>query len=247
VAVELPPVAAAAAADEGVTPVVAAASETAQHFAAVHPPVAAAAAADEGVTPVVAAASETAQRFAAGHVAAVHVAAVHVAAVHVAAVHAAALQTSAPAVVAAENAVALAVGATAAADTASGLAQLHQGRFDWEALQAAAHQKGSAAMDIAAEHTLQPAQGVLPGQRKGLEGGRTGTEQGLPVDGRKMAGRFGEQGGLRGMKGGSGRPAYETVQDKGELDLAELAQKIETDSCKYAKHQSCMLSKDQMA
>ena len=236
-AVELPPVAAAAAADEGVTPVVAAASETAQHFAAVHPPVAAAAAADEGVTPVVAAASETAQRFAAGHVAAVHVAAVH----------AAALQTSAPAVVAAENAVALAVGATAAADTASGLAQLHQGRFDWEALQAAAHQKGSAAMDIAAEHTLQPAQGVLPGQRKGLEGGRTGTEQGLPVDGRKMAGRFGEQGGLRGMKGGSGRPAYETVQDKGELDLAELAQKIETDSCKYAKHQSCMLSKDQMA
>ena len=211
------------------------------------PPVAAAAAAHEGVTPVVAAASETAKRFAAGQVAAVHVAAVHVAAVHVTAGHVAAVQKSAPAEVAVGNAVALAVGATVAADTASDLAQLHQSHSDGGALQAAAPQRGSAAVGIAAEHTLQPAQGVLPGQRRGLEGGRTGTEQGLPVDGRKMAGWFGEQGGLRGMKGGSGRPAYETVQDKGELDLAELAQKIETDSCKYAKHQSCMLSKDQMA
>ena len=73
-AVELPPVAVAAA-HEGVTPVVAAASETAQRFAAVY--------------------------VAAVHVAAVHVAAVHVAAEHVPAVHVAAVQKSAPAVVAA--------------------------------------------------------------------------------------------------------------------------------------------------
>ena len=202
---------------------------------------AAAAAAPETVTPVVPAASETAQRFVAVHVAAVHVAAVHVAAVHVAAVqksavhvvagHVAAVQKSAPAAVAAENAVALAAGALAAADTASGLAQLHQGHFDWEALQAAAHQKGSAAMGIAAEHTLQPVQGAQPrcgGQRRVLEGGKTGAEQGLPVDGRKMGGRFAEQGGLGVMKGGSGGPAYEAVRDR-----HELAQRIETDSCIY--------------
>ncbi len=210
------------------------------------PPVAAAAAAHEGVTPVVTAASETAQRFAA----------VHVAAVHVAAVHVAAGQKSAPAVVAVGNAVALAVDAPAAADTASGLAQLHQGWSHWEALQAAAHrrgtlqaaahQKGSAGLGIAAEHTLQPAQGVLlhcEGQRRGLEGGKTEVEKGLPGDGRKMAGRFGEQGGLRGMKGGSGGPAFEAVQDGHEHDLAELAQRIETDSCSYTKHESLMLSK----
>jgi len=247
------------------------------------PPVAAAA--QEGVTPVVAAASATAtaQRFAAVqksavHVAAVDVAAVHVAAVHAAAGHVAAVQKSAPAEVAVVTADALAVGAPAAADTAFGLAQLHQGHvdwevlqaaahqrhfdwealqavahqrhFDWEALQAAAHQMGSAAMGIAAEHALQSAQGLLShceGQRRGLEGGKTGAEQGLPVDGRKKAGRFGEQGDPGGMKSGSGGPASEAVQNRDEHDWAELAQRIETDSCNDTKDQSFRLSKDCMA
>ena len=127
---------------------------------------------------------------------------------------------------------------TVAADTASDLAQLCQIGSHWEALQAAAHQMGSAAMGIAAEHTLQPAQGVRPrceGQCRGLEGGKTGGEQGLPVDGRKMAERFGEQGARGGMKGGSGGPAYEAVRDRRECDLAELAQRIETDSCNYIR------------
>ena len=180
--------------------------------AAAEPPPVAAAAAHEAVTPVVAAASVTAQRLAAGHVAAV--------------------QNSA--VVAAEDAGGVAFGASAAADTASDLAQLHQGHSDGDALQVAAHQMGSAAMGVAAEHTLQPAQGVLPrceGQRRGLEGGTSGAEQGLSVDGRKMAGMTGEQGDPGGMKGGSGGPAYEAVQDRHEHDLAELAQRIETDSC----------------
>lgn len=180
--------------------------------AAAEPPPVAAAAAHEAVTPVVAAASVTAQRLAAGHVAAV--------------------QNSA--VVAAEDAGGVALGASAAADTASDLAQLHQGHSDGDALQVAAHQMGSAAMGIAAEHTLQPAQGVLPrceGQRRGLEGGTSGAEQGLSVDGRKMAGMTGEQGDPGGMKGGSGGPAYEAVQDRHEHDLAELAQRIEIDSC----------------
>ena len=97
-------------------------------------------------------------------------------------------------------------------------------------------------MGSAAEHTLQPAQGLLlhcEGRRRGLEGGKTGAEQGLRVDGRKMAGRFGEQGDLWGMKGGFGGPACEDVQDKHEHDLAALAQRIETDSCK-PKHKSSL-------
>lgn len=178
--------------------------------AAVELPPVAAAAALEGVTPVAAAVSETAQHFAAGHVAAV--------------------QKSGPAVVAA---VALAVGAPAAAETAADLAQLHQDCSGWDALQVAAPQMGSAAMGIAAEHTLQPAQGVLAhceDQRRGLEGGKTGAEQGLPADGQKMAGMAGEQGHLGDKKGGCGGPAYEAVQDRHEHDLAELAQRIETDS-----------------
>ena len=198
--------------------------------AAVELPPVAAAAAHEGVTPVVAAASVTVQHFADGHVAAV--------------------QKSAPAVVAAEDAVGPAVRASAAADTALDLAQWHQAHSDWEALRAAAHQMGSAAMGSAAERKLQPAQGVLPrceGQRRGLEGGKTGAEQGLPVDARTMAGRFGEQGGPGGMTGGCGGPAYGAVQDRHEHDLAELAQKIETDSCNSTKYQSFMLSKDWMA
>ncbi len=235
------------------------------------PPVAAAAAAaDESVTPVVAAASETAQRFAAGHVAAVHVAAVH----------AAAVQKSAAAEVAVGNAVALVVGATVAADTASDLAQLHRSHSDggalqaaahqmgtlqaaahqlgalqaaahqMGALQAAAHQMGSAAVGIAAEHTLLPVQRVrlhCEGQRRGLEGGKTGAEQELPVDGRKRAGRSGEQGGLGVMKGGSGGPAHGAVRDRHERDLAELAQRIETDSCSYTNHEFVTLSKHWMA
>ena len=45
------------------------------------------------------------------------------------------------------------------------------------------------------------------------------------------------------MKGGSGGPAYEAVQDRRECDLAELAQRIETDSCNYIEHQSFLLKK----